>query len=108
MSEIFTKMRERQAYFTAMAEKYASFEAFVEEHGYWLDMVGIKLIEGANYLMLHIQLDCTDYEDYYITYGHNGHLTISNIVGFQDDWCANRLINIFTGEVAEENDITEK
>ena len=107
MSEIFTKMRERQAYFTAMAEKHASFEAFAEEHGYWLDMVGIKLIEGANYLMLHIQLDCTDYEDYYIIYGHNGHLTISNIVGFQDDWCSNRLINIFTGEVAEENDITE-
>ena len=100
-------MRERQAYFAAIAEKYASFEVFIQENGYWLDMAGIELIEGAHCLTLHIQLDCTDYEEYYIIYGKDGHLTISAIVSFQDDCCVNRLINIFTEEGVEEKDILD-
>ena len=100
-------MRERLAYFAAIAERAATFEAFCKENGHWLDMVGIELIAGAKYLTMHIQLDASDYEEYYIIYGKAGHLTVSDIVGFQDDRCANRLIKIFTEEYTDEKDITK-
>ena len=108
MSEKLSKMRERQAYFSSIARKYDSFEAFVKENEHWLDMVGIDLIKEANCLTLYIQLDCIDYEAYCIIYGQDGYLTVSDIVGFQDDCCANRLLNIKIGQdTTEEKDITK-
>lgn len=101
-------MRERRAYFAAIAGRYASFDAFIHENGHWLDMVGIGLIAGGDYLTLYIQLDFTDYEQYYIVCGRNGRLTASRIVGFHDWDCACNLMNTDTGEYAEENDITEE
>ena len=98
-------MRERLAYFAAIAERSATFEAFCKENGHWLDMVGVELIAGAKYLTLRIQLDCSDYEEYYIIYGKDGRLTVSDVVGFQDDSCANRLIRVFTEEYTDEKEI---
>ena len=107
MSEQIAKMRERRAFFSAIAGKYASSEAFVRENGHWLDMVGIELIESECCLKLCIRLEYSDYEEYYIMPGGCGFLTVSPVVGFQDDCCANRLINIDTGEDAGEDDISE-
>lgn len=99
-------MRKRQAYFSAVAEEYESFEEFIRTQKDWLEIFGIELSQDdKSYLSLRIQLDYTDYETYHIINGEDGHLAVSDIIWWQDLYCANSIMNIQTGESADEEDI---
>ena len=100
--ETLPKMRERRAFFAAIAGEYASIDAFVRDNGHWLDMVGIELTASKNRLTLYLQLDFSEYEAYFIESDTDGRLVVSNLVGFQDWTCANRLLNLDTGMYAHE------
>ena len=101
-------MRKRQVYFSAVADEYEFLEEFAKTQTEWLELLGIELYqENPLYLSLRIQLDFTDYETYQIIYGDNGHLTVSDIIWWQDLYCANSLLNIQTGEHADEENITK-
>ena len=106
MEERLKMMRERQAYFSAVAEEYETFEEFTKKQKMWLDIMGIELYqENPLYLSLRIQLDYTDYETYHIIKGDYGKLTVSDIIWWQDLYCANSFLNISTGVNADEEDI---
>lgn len=106
MEKRLKMMRERQAYFSAVAEEYETFEEFTKTQKMWLDIMGIELYqEDSLYLSLRIQFDYTDYETYHIIKGDDGKLTVSDIIWWQDLYCANSLLNISTGEHADEEDI---
>ncbi len=99
-------MRKRQAYFSAVAEEYESFDEFIRTQKDWFEIFGIELSkDNESYLSLRIQLDYYDYETYHIVNGDNGYLTVSDIIWWQDLYCANSLMNIQTGESADEEDI---
>lgn len=99
-------MRKRQAYFSAVAEEYESFDEFTGTQKDWLEILGIELFQdNESYLSLRIQLDYTDYETYHIINGEDGHLTVSDIIWWQDLYSAYNLLNIQTGESADEEDI---
>ena len=99
-------MRKRQAYFSAVAEEYESFEEFIRTQKDWLEIFGIELSQDdKTYLSLRIQLDYTYYETYHIINGEDGHLAVSDIIWWQDLYCANSIMNIQTGESADEEDI---
>ena len=99
-------MRKRQAYFSAVAEEYESFDEFIRTQKDWLEIFGIELSQDAkSYLSLRIQLDYTDYETYHIINSEDEHLTVSDIIWWQDLYCANSIMNIQTGESADEEDI---
>lgn len=99
---------ERQAYFSAVADEYDSFEEFVKTQKMWLDIMGIELYqENPSYLSLRIQLDYQDSETYHIVKGDDGKLTVSDIIWWQDLYCANSVLNISTGENADEEDIPQ-
>lgn len=107
MEKRLKMMRERQAYFLAVAEEYETFEEFIKTQKMWLDIMGVELYqENPFYLSLRIQLDITDYETYHIIKGDDGKLTVSDIIWWQDLYCANSLLNISTGEQADEEDIS--
>ena len=106
MDKRLRMMRERQAYFSAIAEEYESFEEFTDTQKMWLDIMGIDLYqENPSYLSLRIQLDYQDYETYHIIKGEDGKLTVSDVIWWQDLYCANSVLNISTGENADEEDI---
>lgn len=106
MDKRLRMMRERQAYFSAIAEEYESFEEFTNTQKMWLDIMGIDLYqENPSYLSLRIQLDYQDYETYHIIKGEDGKLTVSDVIWWQDLYCANSVLNISTGENADEEDI---
>ena len=108
LKERLGMMRKRQAYFSAVAEEYEYFDEFIRTQKYWLEIFGIVLSQDyESYLSLRIQLDFTDYETYHIIYGDNGHLTVSDIIWWQDLYCANSIMNIQTGVHADEEDITK-
>lgn len=99
-------MRKRQAYFSAVAEEYESFDDFIKTQKDWFEIFGIELSQdNESYLSLRMQLDYTDYETYHVINGEDGHLTVSDIIWWQDLYCANSLLNIQTGESADEEDI---
>ena len=99
-------MRERQAYFSAVAEEYETFDEFIKTQKMWLDIMGIELYqENSLYLTLRIQLDSSDYGIYHIIKGDDGKLTVSDIIWWQDLYCANSVMNRSTGEEADEEDI---
>ena len=50
-------------------------------------------------------LDYGEYETYYIIPDGNGHLTVSEVISWQDDCCANSSMNIFTLKGAEDDEI---
>lgn len=106
--ETIPKMRERRAFFAAIAGKYPSMDAFVRDNGHWLDMVGVELTAGETRLTLHLQLDGSEYETYFIESRRDGRLVVSNLVGFQDWTCTNRLLNLDTGEYAHERQQNDK
>lgn len=106
MEKRLKKMQERQAYFSAVAEEYETFEEFTKTQKMWLEIMGIELYqETPLYLSLHIQLNYTDYETYHIIKGDDSKLTVSDIILWQDLYCANTYLNISTGESADEEDI---
>lgn len=108
MDKRLKMMRERQAYFSAVAEEYETFEEFIKTQKMWLDIMGIELYqENSSYLSLRIQLDFQDYETYHIIKGEDGKLTVSDIIWWQDLYCANSVMNIQTGESADEEDIPQ-
>ena len=95
MDKRLRMMRERQAYFSAIAEEYESFEEFTNTQKMWLDIMGIDLYqENPSYLSLRIQLDYQDYETYHIIKGEDGKLTVSDVIWWQDLYCANSVLNI--------------
>ena len=98
-------MRKRQAYFSAVAEEYTSFADFIKAQDMWLAIMGIELTDFGQYLKLHIQLDFSEYEEYYVIMTDNGHLSVSDIVMWNDDVCCSSYINVSTRESADEESI---
>ena len=106
MDKRLKMMRERQAYFSAVAEECETFDEFIKTQKMWLDIMGVELSQkNPLYLSLHIQLDYTDYATYHIIKGDYGKLTVSDIIMWQDLYCANSFLNISTGVNADEEDI---
>ena len=104
-AERIEMMRKRQAYFSAIAEEYVSFADFIKAQDMWLALMGVELTEYSKYITLYIQLDFTQYEQYFIIKSDEGTLTVSDIIMWQDDYCCNSWMNISTGKDADEEDI---
>lgn len=98
-------MRKRQAYFSAVAEEYTSFADFIKAQDIWLAIMGIELKDCGRCVKLYIQLDFTEYEEYYVIMTDDGHLSVSDIVMWNDEVCCTSYIDINTGEASDEESI---
>lgn len=104
-NERIAMMRKRYAHFCELVKKYTSFEDFIQDMDEKLALWGIGLDESDDWLTLYIALDYSEYEEYHVIMGDDGHLTMSKGVYWQDDYCCNSLINIFTDDYIDEEDI---
>ncbi len=68
-------------------------------------IMGIELKDCGRYVKLYIQLDFTEYEEYYVIMTDDGHLSVSDIVMWNDDVCCTSYIDINTGEASDEESI---
>ena len=104
-AERLDMMRKRHAFLREIATQYSSLEAFANERDEWFAVRGIELTLCEKYISLYIQLDYTKYEEYYVIPGKDGHLTISEVIMWQDECCANTYLNIFDLSYPDEEDI---
>lgn len=100
-----SKMRQRHAGFMEIVKEYTSFSDFLHDWEDLMTLFGTEVYAGSDGIDLRIQIDYTDYEEYHVIMGKDGHLTMSAAVWWQNEKCANELTNIFTGEGVEIEDI---
>lgn len=103
--ERYAMMRKRHAFLCAMVKSYTSLDEFAKEKDEWFAMLGVELTFGSSVISLNMQLDYDDYETYYVILGKDGRLTVSEVISWQDPYCYNDDINIFTKESVEEDEI---
>lgn len=96
--------RKRIAYFKEIAQQYNSLQDFIKDNDEKFAIVGIELRAYKNHISLYMQLDYSEYDEYFIIMTSSGHLTCSPIVGFQDEYCANFQRNTDTGEYVDDED----
>lgn len=95
--ERLAMMRKRQAFLSQFTEGCSTFEDFIKANDEKLAIMGIELKHNPgndHHITLWIQLDYTDYEAYHVVHAVEGGLEISNIIWWQDDYCANDLMDI--------------
>lgn len=103
--ERYAMMRKRHAFLHEIAKQYSSLASFAKERDEWFAIRGIELTLYQKCVTLYMSLSYDEYETYYIISGDNGQLAASEVVGWQDPCCFNDLINIFTGESVDDDDI---
>lgn len=102
-----SKMRLRHAGFMEIVIEYTSFDDFMRDWEATMTLFGTEVSQGSDCISFRIQIDYTDYEEYFVIMGKDGHLAISSVVWWQNEVCANEITNIFTGETVDEEDITK-
>lgn len=103
--ERYKMMRKRHAFLCNIVKPYSSLEKLARDKDEWFAMLGIDTYLYEKYISLYIQLDYTEYEEYYVIPGKDGHLTISEVIMWQDECCANTYLNIFDLSYPDEEDI---
>lgn len=105
LQERCVMMRKRHAFLKAIAAPFNSLDEFAKANNEWCAIVGLTLDKRDNYIEININLNNGDDETYFIL-SNDGCLTVSEIVRWQDDYCATSFLNIFTLENADEDEIT--
>lgn len=103
--ELFEWRRKRHAHFTSIVKDYTSFDDFVKDWDEKMALWGIEVTKEENYVSLRMQFDFSDYECYHVIMGPDGHLAMSGVI-WCEELCANMLVNIFTENYVDEEDIT--
>ncbi len=98
-------MRKRRAFLNSIVSQFNSFDEFTRAKSEWCSVIGISITKCVNYLEITINLVDGNYETYFAVPSNDGHLTISEIIGWQDDYCANSFLNIITQKKADEDEI---
>lgn len=104
-AERFDMMRKRHAFLHEIATQYSSLEAFAMERDEWFAVRGIDLTLLDKFISLYIPLGFNEYETYHIITVKDGSLDVSEVIWWQDPYCFNDVINIFTRESVDEKEI---
>lgn len=97
-------MRKRHALISEMVSDFSSLKEFADNKREWLALFGVRLELRKDCVSIYFELGDGDYEEYFVISTEDGHLTVSNIVWWQNEVCANELLNIFTGQTYDAED----
>ncbi len=98
-------MRKRHAFLNNLVSSYTSLDDFTKDKEEWFALLGTDLTRENDYVYLYMWLDYGEYEMYFVIPNTDGHLTISEVIRWQDDTCANTYLNIFSLYGADDNEI---
>ena len=103
--ERFEWIRKRHAFLCNIVSSYNSIDEFVKDKEHWFALFGMDLGLQNGYAYIDMWLDYGEYEMYFVIPGNYGNLTVSEVIRWQDDTCANTYLNIFSLHGCEENEI---
>lgn len=103
--ERYAMMRKRHAFLSETVKGYTSLEEYARDKDEWFAILGINLSMKDGYISLCNYLMCNDYEDYHVVPTADGHLAVSHVIWWQHPYFYNDVLNIFTEESVDEEDI---
>lgn len=103
--ERFAMMRKRHAFLSETVKGYTSLKDYARDKDEWFAILGIELSLRESCISLWIQLDYGEYEQYFVVPTSDGKLAVSHIIWWQNDVCANEVLDIFKEGIADEEDI---
>lgn len=98
-------MRKRHAFLNNLVSSYTSLDDFTKDKEEWFALLGTDLTRENDYVYLYMWLDYGEYEMYFVIPNTDGHLTVSEVILWQDGTCANTYLNIFSLYEADDNEI---
>ena len=102
--ESIAKMHERHAFLSDIVKEYTNLTDFTHEKSEFFEMMGVEVGSGENSVSLYFQLDYNEYEQYFVVPTGDGKLDVSYVIWWQNEVCANEILNIFTGETYDDDD----
>ena len=98
--ERLVMMRKRHAILSESIKGNTSLDDYVKNKRDWFAVLGIDLTLERNRICIHFSFDNNDYEDYFIVQVAEDLLTVSPFIWCQNDFCANDILNVFSGKPA--------
>lgn len=99
------KMLKRHAFLSDVVKDYTSLEDFAREKSEFFENMGVEFGSGEKCVSLYFQLDYNEYEEYFVVPTADGRLVVSHVIWWQNEVCANEILNIFTGETYDDDDV---
>ena len=103
-AESIAKMHKRHAFLSDIVKEYTNLEDFAREKSEFFEMMGVEVDSEEKCVSLYFQLDYNEYEQYFVVPTGGGKLAVSHIIWWQNEVCANEILNIFTGERYDDDD----
>ena len=97
-AESIAKIHKRHAFLSDIVKEYTNLNDFVHEKSEFFEMMGVEVDRGEQCVSLYFQLDYNEYEEYFVIPINDGKLAVGNVILWQNEVCANEILNIFTGE----------
>lgn len=99
------KMHKRHAFLSDIVKNYTNLEDFAHDKSEFFEMMGVEFGSGEKRISLYFQLDYNEYEQYFVVPTNDGRLAVSHVIWWQNEICANEILNIFTGETYDDDDV---
>lgn len=103
--ERYAMMRKRHVFLEELVKQYTSLDDLAKDKDEWFAIIGIELTHDGKYISLYMSLGFKEYETHHVIPGKNGKLTVSEVIWWEDPYCFNNVINIFTKKSVDEEDI---
>lgn len=103
-AESIAKMHKRHAFLSDIVKEYTNLEDFAREKSEFFEMMGVEVGSGETCVSLYFQLDYNEYEQYFVIPTGDDKLAVSHVIWWQNEVCANEILNIFTGETYDDDD----
>lgn len=98
-------MQKRYSLLSDIVKDYTNIEDFAREKVEFFEMMGVELDKSEKCVSLYFPLDYNEYEQFFVVPTRNERLAVSHIIYWQNEICANEILNIFTGETYDDDDV---
>ena len=106
--ESIDNMHKRYAFLSDIVNKYTKLEDFARDKSEFFEMMGVDVGSGGKCVSLYFELDYYEYEEYFVVPTKDGRLAVSHVIWWQNEVYANEILNIFTGETCDDDDVIYK
>ena len=103
--ESIDMMHKRHAFLSDIVKGYSSIEDFARDKSEFFETMGVEVDSGEKCVSLYFQLDYQEYEQYFVVPTKEDRLAVSHVIWWQNECCANEILDIFTGETYDDDEV---
>ncbi len=98
-------MRKRYKFISETVKGFTNLEEYARQKNECFSEIGVEPELKEDCVSLYFEFPGNEYEQYFVIPTKDGRLTVSHVIWWQNDLCANELLNIFTGKTYDNEDV---